>query len=105
MKITGVTTILAHPGVGRSVTRSRDRDLQDMAHVDQLERYLVGRDSFNIKHFTQMAYDDIAGRRGTMDFYCAISGLEQAMWDITGKKMGVPIYQLLGGACRDKIRV
>ena len=40
-----------------------------------------------------------------MDFYCAISGLEQAMWDITGKKLGVPIYQLLGGACRDKIRV
>ena len=65
----------------------------------------MGRDPFNIKHFTQMAYDDIAGRRGTMDFYCAISGLEQAMWDITGKKLGVPIYQLLGGACRDKIRV
>tara|TARA_B100000745_G_scaffold137959_1_gene90148 strand:+ start:1781 stop:3094 length:1314 start_codon:yes stop_codon:yes gene_type:complete len=122
MKITGVTTFLAHPGVGKNLcfvkidtdegihgwgecyTQS-DRDLQVVAHVDQLERYLVGRDPFNIKHFTQMAYDDIAGRRGAMDFYCAISGLEQAMWDITGKKLGVPIYQLLGGACRDKIRV
>ena len=76
-----------------------------MAHVDQLERYLVGRVLVNIKHFTQMAYDDIAVRHGAMDFYCAISGLEQAMWDITGKKLGVPVHQLLGGACRDKIRV
>ena len=122
MKITGVTTFLAHPGVGKNLcfvkldtdegihgwgecyTQS-DRDLQIVAHVDQLERYLVGRDPFNIKHFTQVAYDDIAGRRGAMDFYCAISGLEQAMWDITGKKLGAPVHQLLGGACRDKIRV
>ena len=122
MKITGVTTFLAHPGVGKNLcfvkldtdegihgwgecyTQS-DRDLQIVAHVDQLERYLVGRDPFNIKHFTQVAYDDIAGRRGAMDFYCAISGLEQAMWDITGKKLGFAVPQLCGGACRDRIRV
>ena len=42
----------------------------------------------NIKHFLQVMYDDFAGRRGAMDFYCAISGLEQAMWDATGKKLG-----------------
>jgi galactonate dehydratase len=52
-----------------------------------------------------MAYDDFAGRRGAMDLYCAISGLEHAMWDITGKKAGMPVHKLLGGACRDKIRV
>ena len=40
-----------------------------------------------------------------MEFYCALSGIEQALWDIIGKKLGVPVYQLLGGACRDKIRV
>ena len=52
-----------------------------------------------------MSFDDFAGRRGAMDFYCAISGLEQAMWDISGKVCQVPIYMLLGGPCRDKIRV
>ena len=91
-------------GWGECYTQS-DRDLQVVAHVDQLERYLVGRNPMNIKHFTQMAYDDFAGRRSAMDFWCAISGLEQAMWDITGKKLGVPVHMLLGGACRDKIRV
>ena len=40
-----------------------------------------------------------------MDFYCAISGLEQAMWDITGKAAGMPVHKLLGGACRERIRV
>ena len=122
MKVTDVTTFLAHPGTGKNLcfvkidtdegihgwgecyTQS-DRDIQVVAHVDQLERYLVGRDPMNIKHFTQMAYDDFAGRRSAMDFWCAISGLEQAMWDITGKKLGAPVHMLLGGACRDKIRV
>ena len=122
MKITDVTTFVAHPGVGKNLcfvkvdtdegihgwgecyTQS-DRDLQIVAHVDQLERYLIGRDPANIKHFTQVAYDDFAGRRGAMDYYCAISGLEQALWDIAGKKLGTPVHRLLGGACRDKIRV
>ena len=40
-----------------------------------------------------------------MDLYCALSGIEQALWDITGKKLGAPTHMLLGGACRDKIRV
>ena len=78
-------------GWGECYTQS-DRDMQVMAHVDQLERYLVGRGPLNIKHFTQMAYDDVASRRGAMDFYCAISGLAQAIWDITGKKLGVPVH-------------
>ena len=91
-------------GWGEAYTQlDRDRSIQ--AHVEELSRYLVGRDPFNIKHTTQMAYDDYAGRRGSMEFYCALSGIEQAMWDIVGKKLGVPVYQLLGGACRDKIRV
>jgi galactonate dehydratase len=40
-----------------------------------------------------------------MDVYCAISALEQAMWDIVGKATGQPVYNLLGGPCRSRIRV
>ena len=122
MEITKITTHLLHPGKAKNIclvkidtnagvhgwgecyTQS-DRDTQIVSHIDQLRRYLLGRDPTNIKHFTQMAYDDFAGRRGSMDFHCAISGLEQAMWDITGKVANLPVYKLLGGACRDRIRV
>ena len=122
MQITDIKTFLVHPGKAKNLcfvkietdegiygwgecyTQS-DRDVQITAHVDQLRRYLIGRDPTNIKHFTQMAFDDFAGRRGSMDYYCAISGLEHAMWDIAGKAYGAPVYKLLGGACRDKIRV
>ena len=122
MKITDVKHFLVHPGIaknlcfvkietdegihgwGESYTQS-DRDLQITAHIDQLKRYLVGRDPRNIKHFMQVAYDDFAGRRGAMDLWCALSGIEHALWDISGKKVGAPVHMLLGGACRDKIRV
>ena len=122
MQITDIKTFLVHPGKAKNLcfvkietdegiygwgecyTQS-DRDVQITAHVDQLKRYLIGRDPTNIKHFTQMAFDDFAGRRGSMDYYCAISGLEHAMWDIAGKAYGAPVHKLIGGACRDKIRV
>lgn len=91
-------------GWGESYTQlDRDRNIERQVH--DLKRYLIGRDPFNIKHFTRMVYDDFAGRRGAMDLYCALSGIEQALWDIVGKKLGTPVYNLLGGACRDKIRV
>ena len=122
MQITDIQHYLVHPGNAKNLcfvkistdeaihgwgecyTQS-DRDIQITAHIDQLKRYLIGRDPTNIKHFIQMAYDDFAGRRGAMDYHCAISGLEQAMWDITGKAYGAPVHKLIGGACRDKIRV
>ena len=122
MQITDIQHYLVHPGRAKNLcfvkistdeaihgwgecyTQS-DRDVQITTHIDQLRRYLIGRDPTNIKHFIQMAYDDFAGRRGAMDYHCAISGLEQAMWDITGKAYGAPVHKLIGGACRDKIRV
>jgi galactonate dehydratase len=122
LQVTGVKTFLANPGQrknlcfvkidtdegvhgwGECYTQS-DRDVQVTAHVDQLTRYLVGRDPMHIKHFMQVVYDDFAGRRGAMDLYCAVSGIEQALWDIAGKRLGAPVHALLGGACRDRIRV
>jgi|TARA_B100001971_G_C18225956_1_gene560413 galactonate dehydratase len=122
MQITDVKHFLTHPGRGKNLCfvkvetdegihgwgesyTQADRDLQIVAHIDQLKRYLIGRDPRNIKHFMQMVYDDFAGRRGAMDLWCAVSGIEHAMWDITAKKAGMPVHMLLGGACRSKIRV
>ncbi len=91
-------------GWGECYTQlDRDRTIEQHAH--DLGRYLVGRDPFAIKHFCQMVYDDFAGRRGSMDLYCALSGIEQAMWDIAGKAVGQPVYNLLGGPCRNALRV
>jgi galactonate dehydratase len=122
MYVTAVQPFLVDPGAGKNwlfvkvdtdagisgwgecYTQS-DRDQSIVAHVRQLGRYLLGRDPVNIKHFTHMAYHDFAGKRGAMDFYSALSGLEQALWDIVGKHFGTPVYNLLGGACREKIRV
>jgi galactonate dehydratase len=91
-------------GWGEAYTQL-DRYTNIEQNVHEMARYLVGRSPFNIKHFTTMIYDDFAGRRGSMDLYCALSGLEQALWDILGKKLDTPVYNLLGGACRPKIRV
>ena len=65
----------------------------------------MGWNPFNIKNFTQIVYDKFADRRGSVDLFCAVSGIEQALWDIVGKSLNVPVYNLLGGPCRDKIRV
>ncbi len=121
-KIADVATFLVHPGRGKNwllvklttedglvgwgecYTQS-DRDRAIEAHVHAMRRYLVGRSAFDIKHTMQVLYLDWATRRGAMDFYCAVSGIEQAMWDVVGKACGQPVYNLLGGKCRERIRV
>ena len=122
MKVTGLRHHIVHPDSGKNLCFVRidtdegvhgwgecytqsDRDMQITAHLDALARYVIGRDPTRIRQLTQGAYDDFAARRGGMDFYCAISGIEQAFWDIVGKVAGMPVHSLLGGACRDAIRV
>jgi galactonate dehydratase len=123
VKVTGVETFLVHPGArgknllfvkvstdegihgwGEAYTQS-DRDRSIEISVHELAEYLKGRDPFAIKHFTYVAYNDFLGKRGSMECYSAISALEHALWDIAGKAAGQPVYNLLGGPCRDKIRV
>ena len=82
-----------------------DRDRAVAAQVEELGRYLVGHDPFHIRHILQIAFDDYAQRRGSLEFYCATSGIEQALWDIVGKVTQQPVYNLLGGPCRSRIRV
>ena len=91
-------------GWGECYTQA-DRDTQVEAHLKQLERYVVGWDARRIKPFTDAVYNDFAARRGAMDLYSAVSGIEQAMWDLAGKRAGVPVYELLGGAVRARLRV
>jgi galactonate dehydratase len=85
------------------VMLDRDRNIERLAQ--ELGRYLIGTSPFSTKHFLQMVYDDFSARRGSMDLYCAASGLEQAMWDLAGKHLGAPVYNLLGGPCRPRIKV
>jgi galactonate dehydratase len=122
MKINAVRTFLVDPGAhkqwlfvkveadgglhgwGECYTQA-DRDRAIEVHVRELGRYLVGRSPFDVKRFTYTAYTDFAGKRGGMDLYCAISGIEQALWDIIGKAVGQPVYNLLGGVFRSGLRV
>ena len=72
--------------------------------VREYERMLIGQDPRRIEHLWQMMYRQTFYRGGPV-LCSAISGIEQALWDILGKSLGVPVYQLLGGAVRDRIRI
>lgn len=91
-------------GWGECYTQA-DRDTSIAALVQALGRYLIGRDASHITHFVHWAYHDFAAKRGAMDFWSAVSGIEQALWDIAGKRHHVPVHALLGGPCRDRVRV
>ncbi|WHH61295.1 galactonate dehydratase [Petroclostridium sp. X23] len=74
------------------------------AAVKEMEEYLIGRSAGDIEDIWQVLYRGGFYRGGPI-LTSAISGIEQALWDIKGKALGVPVYELLGGAVRDKIRV
>ena len=122
MKITAVKSYTVHPGWRKNLIFVKvetdagihgwgeaysqyDRDTAVRAQLEALGPYMAGRSPFDIKHFTQFAFDDYAARRGSVELFCAISGIEQAMWDIVGKACKQPVYNLLGGKVREKIRV
>src|SRR5919198_1666714 len=91
-------------GWGEAYTQV-DREHAILAHLKAMGRYLVGRSPFAIKHFVQVMHLDYALRRPAMDFWSALSALEQALWDVVGKACGQPVYNLLGGPCRDRVPV
>jgi galactonate dehydratase len=72
--------------------------------VEELGEYLIGKDPLRIEHHWQHMYRSAFFRGGNV-LMTAMSGIDQALWDISGKHYGVPTYQLLGGAVRDRIRV
>jgi galactonate dehydratase len=72
--------------------------------VADLEPLIVGQDPARIEHLFQIMYRHPFFRAG-IEGMSALSGIEQALWDIAGKVANKPVYQLLGGAVRDRVRV
>jgi galactonate dehydratase len=91
-------------GWGECYTQN-DRVKSIASYVEEMKRYLLGYDTEHIKYYSNVLYRDFLKKRGSMDFYSAFSGIEQALWDINGKALGVPVYKMLGGRCREKLRV
>lgn len=116
MKITNVTTFLVRPrwcfveiqtdsglsGWGEAVLEGHAATVR--ACVEEMSDYLIGNDPMRIEDIGTTLYR--AGfYRGGGVLMSAISGIDQALWDIKGKYFNAPVYQLMGGACRDRVRV
>ncbi|NMB45797.1 MAG: galactonate dehydratase [Firmicutes bacterium] len=116
MRITGIELFKVQPrwlflkidtdegisGWGEPVVEGRAETVR--AAVLELEDFLVGKDPRRIEDLWQAMYRGGFYRGGPI-LTSAISGIEQALWDIKGKYYDVPIYELLGGAARERIRV
>jgi galactonate dehydratase len=116
MKITKLETFLVKPrwlflkmhtdegivGLGEPILEGRALTCQTA--VKELEPWLIGEDPTRVVHLWQSMYKHAFYRGGEI-MTSALSGVEQALWDITGKYHGVPVYKLLGGPTRDRIRV
>lgn len=116
MKITKVSTYFVRPrwgfveietnaglvGWGEAVLEGHAGAV--LASVKEMQDYLIGKDPSRIEDLWETMYR--AGfYRGGGVLMSAISGIDQALWDIKGKLFGAPAYELMGGKCRDKVKV
>ncbi|WP_239774748.1 galactonate dehydratase [Mammaliicoccus sp. N-M50] len=74
------------------------------AAVDEFMQQLIGKDPLNIEDHWNMMYRSSFYRGGPI-LMSAISGIDQALWDIKGKYYNAPVHELLGGACRESMKV
>ena len=116
IKITKLETFLVKPrwlflkihtnagitGLGEPITEGRAKTCAEA--VKEIEPYLVGKDPRAVAHHWQAIYRHAFYRGGPI-LTSALSGIDQALWDIKGKALDVPIYELLGGPTRQRIRV
>jgi galactonate dehydratase len=116
IRITKLETLLVKPrwlflkvhadegivGLGEPVTEGRALTCAEA--VKEIEPYLIGQDARRVVHHWQAIYRHAFYRGGPI-LTSALSGIDQALWDIKGKALGVPVYELLGGPTRDRIRV
>ena len=116
MKISDIRTYLVRPrwgfveietdagliGWGEPVIEGKAATVR--ACVEEMKPYLIGADPMKIEDIWNVLYR--AGfYRGGPVIMSAIAGIDQALWDIKGKYYNAPVYDLLGGACRDSMRV
>lgn len=116
MKITKLETFIVPPrwlflkietdegivGWGEPVIEGKASTVQGA--VEELSDYLIGKDPLRIEDHWQVMYRGGFYRGGPI-LMSAIAGIDQALWDIKGKYFNAPVYQLMGGACRDSIRI
>jgi len=89
-------------GLGEPITEGRAKTCA--AAVQEIAPYLIGKDPRRVVHHWQAIYRHAFYRGGPV-LTSALSGIDQALWDIKGKALGVPVYELLGGPTRDRVRV
>src|SRR5579863_9164869 len=116
IKVTKLETFLVQPrwlflkvhtnagivGLGEPIVEGRADTVA--AAVREIEPYLVGKDPRRVAHHWQAIYRHAFYRGGPI-LTSALSGVDMALWDIKGKALGVPVYELLGGPTRDRVRV
>jgi galactonate dehydratase len=116
LRITRLETLLVQPrwvflrvhtdagvvGLGEPLLEGRAKTC--VSAVEELSSYLVGQDPRHVIHHWQAMYRHAFYRGGPI-LTSALSGIEIALWDIKGKLLGVPVYELFGGPTRDRIRV
>ena len=88
-------------GWGEPVIEGRARTVATA--VEELSAYLIGKDPRLINDHWQTLYRGGFYRGGPI-LMSAIAGIDQALWDIKGKDVGLPVHDLLGGACRERIK-
>ena len=82
----------------------KDKSKTCAAGAKQVESYLLGKDPRRVAHHWQAIYRHAFYRGGPV-LTAVVSGIDQALWDIKGKALGVPVHELLGGPTRNKIRI
>lgn len=101
-RLVKITTDNGIEGWGETTLEGRPKST--WAAVEEMADYLVGRDPLRIEHHWQHIYRS-AFFRGGNSLMSALSGIEQALWDISGKYYNVPAHAVMGGHTRDRIRV
>ena len=88
-------------GVGEGTVEMRERTVAEAIH--ELGRYLIGKDPFSIEQHVHIMNRDSYWRNGVI-LRTALSAVEGALFDAKSKALGVPVYELLGGRCRDRVK-
>ena len=89
-------------GVGEATLEYKEKAL--IGAVEHIKEYLVGKNPLDIEKHWHAIYRDAYWRGGPV-LMSALSAVEMALWDILGKYLNVPVYQLLGGKVNDKVRI